>query len=95
MLFRSGHVDVLDRFGDTVASIDGEITEASELGAAVERHTRHRGPITLRPTIWIIDDRRLIELAADGERNPYAQSTADHASRSADSAPTYLVGRSR
>jgi N-methylhydantoinase A len=85
---RPGHVDVLDRFGDTVASIAGDVTVEADLQGAVERHTRHRGPVTIRPTIWIIDDRRLIELAAaDVDTNPYAGR--------GDGALTYLVGRSR
>lgn len=79
-------VDVLDDFGDVIVAIDGEVTQPGDLEAAVSRHTRHRGPITLRPTIWIVDGRRLIELAAtDSANDPYADRQG----------LTYLVGRSR
>jgi len=79
-------IDVLDRFGDTVSSIDGAISSEADLADAIEAATRHRGPVTLRPSVWIIDDRRIIELSAtDSDNNPY-RGRAD---------VTYLVGRSR
>jgi hypothetical protein len=81
----NGHIAVLDRFGDVVTEILGEIVEELELGAAVERLTRYRGPILLKPSVWIVDDRRLLELAAfDPSSNPYRGRTG----------LTYLVGRS-
>jgi N-methylhydantoinase A/oxoprolinase/acetone carboxylase beta subunit len=81
----NGHIAVLDRFGDVVTEILGEIVEELELAAGVERLTRYRGPILLKPSVWIIDDRRLLELAAfDPSANPYRGRTG----------LTYLVGRS-
>jgi carbon monoxide dehydrogenase subunit G len=79
-------IEVLDRFGDTVTVVGGEITTDATLAEAVERNTRHRGPVLLKPSIWIIDDRRLIEFSAsDAATNPYAGRDD----------VTYLVGRSR
>jgi N-methylhydantoinase A len=79
-------IEVLDRFGDTVTVVGGEITTDATLADAVERNTRHRGPVLLKPSIWIIDDRRLIEFSAsDAATNPYAGRDD----------VTYLVGRSR
>jgi N-methylhydantoinase A len=83
---RDGRIDVLDRFGDVVSAITGEITTEENLTKTVEAHTKYRGPVTLRPTIWIIDRRRLIELAAaEAKANPYAGRND----------VTYIVGRSR
>jgi N-methylhydantoinase A len=80
------HIDVLDRFGDIVTSIVGEITSESSLSKTVDTHTKYRGPVTLRPTIWIIDGRRIIELSAsEAQQNPFS-GRAD---------VTYIVGRSR
>ena len=56
---------VLDRFGDPVAEVAGEVvTDPSDLAAAAGRQTRHRGPVTLHPTIWVIDGAHLIELTS-------------------------------
>ncbi len=56
---------VLDRFGDPVAEVAGEVvTDPGDLEAAADRQTRHRGPITLHPTVWVIDGAHLIELTS-------------------------------
>jgi hypothetical protein len=56
---------VLDRFGDPVAEVAGEVvTDPADLDAAAGRETRHRGPVTLHPTIWVIDGAHLIELTS-------------------------------
>lgn len=57
-------VRVFDRFGDPVASIKGERCGVDELASTVERLTRYRGPVTLRPTIWLINGGRIAELAS-------------------------------
>ncbi len=79
---------VLDRYGDTVVTVDGELLADGHknLGDVIERLTRYRGPVTLRPTVWAIDGQRLIELAAtDAHTNPYIDRTD----------VVVLVGRSR
>lgn len=77
---------LLDRFGDEAVSLTGEVAAVDDLAAAIERLTRHRGPVTLTPTVWIVDDRRLVELSSfDPSSNPY-QGRDD---------VTYLVGRQR
>ena len=83
---RGDNIEVLDRYGDEAITLRGEEVPVEGLDAAIERHTRFRGPITLRPTVWIIDDRRLLELAVDSaDTNPF-QGRTD---------VTYLVGRQR
>ena len=77
---------VRDRFGDDVIAIEGERAEAESLHETIERLTRYRGPVTLRPTVWIIDGSRLIELTAVGT------NMAPYAGRDD---VTYLVGRQR
>lgn len=86
-LIRHGdNIEVLDRYGDEAITLRGEEVPVDGLDAALERHTRFRGPITLRPTVWIIDDRRLLELAVDSsDANPFHGRTD----------VTYLVGRQR
>lgn len=75
---------LVDRFGDEVASLGGEVVAVDGLPEAIERLTRHRGPVTLTPTVWIVDDRRLVELSSfDPENNPYVGRND----------VTYLVGR--
>jgi hypothetical protein len=80
------HIRVLDRYGDEVAAVDGVMSREATLESDIERLTRHRGPVLLRPSVWIIDERRLIELATPGA------AADDFTGRAA---VTYLVGRSR
>ncbi len=77
---------VRDRYGEDVIAIDGERAAAGSLVETIDRLTRYRGPVTLRPTVWIIDGSRLIELSAAGA-NMAAYSGRDDV--------TYLVGRQR
>ena len=80
-----GHLAVLDRYGEVVTEITGEVAPADHLAATVARLTRYRGPVLLKPSVWILDGRRLIELAAfDPANDPYRNRTG----------LTYLVGRS-
>jgi N-methylhydantoinase A/oxoprolinase/acetone carboxylase beta subunit len=77
---------LLDRYGDEVEEIDGEVVAEADLSDAIARHTRYRGPMTLRPTVWTVDDRRIIEL------NSFTPEGNAYAGRSD---VTYIVGRSR
>ena len=80
------HLRLIDRYGDELATIEGRETTATELVETIGSLTRYRGPITLRPTVWIIDDRRIVELGAfNPDANPF--DGRDDV--------TYLVGRSR
>jgi hypothetical protein len=70
-----GRVLLLDRFGDAVLDVRGEAiviaasagSAGKPLGATIEsvvsRHVRHVGPITVQPTIWVVQDGRIRELA--------------------------------
>ncbi len=79
-------IAVRDRYGDDVIAIEGERAMAESLAETIERLTRYRGPVTLRPTVWIIDGSRLIELTGVGTNlEPYAGRND----------VTYLVGRQR
>ena len=57
-------VQVLDRYGDEVVAVEGVRTDGTQVGAVFEAHIKYRGPITLRPTVWIIEGRRLVELGS-------------------------------
>jgi N-methylhydantoinase A/oxoprolinase/acetone carboxylase beta subunit len=57
-------ITIVDRYGDPVATIKGERCAVGELAGTVERLTRYRGPVTLRPTIWLISGGRIAELAS-------------------------------
>ena len=76
---------VRDRYGEDVIAIDGERAVAGSLVETIDRLTRYRGPVTLRPTVWIIDGSRLIELSAGANMAAYAGRDD----------VTYLVGRQR
>jgi N-methylhydantoinase A len=79
---------VLDRFGDPVATVAGEVVSSideAEVTAAIGRQTRHRGPVTLTPTLWVIDGSHLLELtSAEG---------AEIVSEYAPTAAAVVVGR--
>ena len=47
-------VGVLDRFGESIANIQGEVVDDRQLAPAIDRMTRYRGPITLRPSVWVL-----------------------------------------
>ena len=64
LVVSGSHVDVLDRFGDPSAAMVGEVVEPDGLADAALRHTRYRGPVTLRPSVWVIDGSRLLELSS-------------------------------
>ena len=56
---------VLDRYGDPAAEIEGSVVDGhGGLREAIKRHTRYRGPITLKPSVWVIDGSRLVELSS-------------------------------
>lgn len=87
-------VKILDRFGDPVTDIDGEVVQldvfqlevvkrgagngvgngpgnaatasdtTTRIREAVERNTKYRGPITLRPTVWVIDGSAIVEVGS-------------------------------
>ncbi len=79
-------VGILDRYGDELQRISGRVASESALSGTVDELTRYRGPVTLRPSVWIIDNRRMIELASfDATKNPYVGRT--------DIA--YVVGRTK
>jgi hypothetical protein len=62
-----GRILLLDRFADPVVTVGGEVVNAVSgegIGAAIARQTRHRGPVTLAPTVWVIDGSHLIELTS-------------------------------
>jgi hypothetical protein len=62
---------LLDRFGDVVLDAKGEVAaipaDRSLASAVVQRlvagQTRHMGPVTLAPTVWLITGHRLTELS--------------------------------
>jgi hypothetical protein len=62
---------LLDRFGDVVLEAKGEALDVpadrDEASPLVERlvtgQTRHMGPVTLAPTVWLVSGHRLTELS--------------------------------
>lgn len=65
---------VTDRFGDIALDDRGTLVEltdpdhvadrVAEVTAAVERHTRHMGPVALPPTVWVLHANQLVELGS-------------------------------
>ncbi|MGZ4681743.1 MAG: hydantoinase/oxoprolinase family protein [Acidimicrobiales bacterium] len=74
-----GRVVVLDRFGDVLVDVVGDVDrtgDATVIGAAVERLTRHRGPVTLLPSVWVIHRSRFTELSSGDRAAAAAQLVA-------------------
>lgn len=88
LVSRRGTIAIFDRFGDPVATVKGERCGITELAATVERLTRIRGPVTLRPTIWAISGGRIAELASS---DMIAAATALHDPN--DQSELLIVGR--
>lgn len=61
---RAGNVLVLDRFADAVVDIAGSVAPARDLEPAITAHTRYRGPVVQRPSVWVVDGTRLVELSS-------------------------------
>ncbi|MEP7112504.1 MAG: hydantoinase/oxoprolinase family protein, partial [Ilumatobacteraceae bacterium] len=83
-----GHIAIIDRFGDPVATVKGVRCSVAALGETVERLTRVRGPVTLRPTIWSISGGRIAEL---GSTDMIGAATALHDPN--DQSELLIVGR--
>jgi hypothetical protein len=80
---------VLDRFGDPAADITGAVAgHPDDVPALVDKLTKYRGPVTLKPSVWVIDGAHLMELSS-GDVVSSAQSVVDE---SRDQ--TFIVGRS-
>ena len=88
LIARRGHIAIVDRFGDPVVTVKGVQCDIAELGNTVERLTRIRGPVTLRPTIWAISGGRIAELAGS---DMIAAATALH--DPSDRSDLLIVGR--
>ena len=70
----SPRITVFDRFGDRMVEATGEVhrnADADTTRKAVERLTRHRGPVTVLPTIWVVQGTRFTELSS-GDRSAAA-----------------------
>ncbi len=87
LLQRGSRITVLDRFAEPTASLTGERCAAADLAPTFTRLIRYRGPVTLRPSIWLIDDGQLIELSS-GDVVASATALAD-----VNREQTFLVGR--
>jgi len=87
-----GPVLVLDRFGDSVSEGWGAVVTlsnpeaADQVGRLVERYTRQVGPMSLPPTVWLLDASRLIALAPADAR----EACRNHA-ESSDTAAAVVI----
>lgn len=88
LVARRGSISIFDRFGDPVVTVKGVPCAIGDLAATVERLTRIRGPVTLRPTIWVISRGRIAELASS---DMIAAAAALH--DPSDIAELLIVGR--
>jgi hypothetical protein len=59
---------VLDRFGDAVASGSGLVSWVDAAGSSaaipdlIARATRRRGPVTVDPTVWVLQGNRATQV---------------------------------
>jgi hypothetical protein len=61
---------VLDRFGDRLVDVSGTVDRTADpdlVRQAVDQLTRHRGPVTVLPTVWVVQGTRFTELSS-GDR---------------------------
>jgi N-methylhydantoinase A/oxoprolinase/acetone carboxylase beta subunit len=75
-----GRAVVLDRFGDVLVDVVGQVDrsgDAASIGAAVDHLTRHRGPVTLLPTVWVVHRSRFTELSSGDRAAAAAARVAD------------------
>ena len=80
---------MLDRFGDPAAEIIGVVADhPDDVAALVDKLTKYRGPVTLKPSVWVIDGSHLMELSS-GDVVASAEAVVDE---SRDQ--TFIVGRS-
>jgi N-methylhydantoinase A/oxoprolinase/acetone carboxylase beta subunit len=82
---RAGPVTALDRWGDLVVETVGEMLVepgGDAVAAAVARRVRHRGPVTVEPTVWVLHGNRVDEIDS-GAR---AGTAADIVNRAAAAA---------
>ena len=66
----SDRVLVLDRYGDQMIELAGALDrtgDAATIQTEIDRLTRHRGPVTLVPTVWVVQSSRFTELSS-GDR---------------------------
>jgi N-methylhydantoinase A len=80
---------VLDRFGDPAAEILGVVADhPDDVAALVDKLTKYRGPVTLKPSVWVIDGSHLMELSS-GDVVASADAVVDESREQ-----TFIVGRS-
>jgi N-methylhydantoinase A/oxoprolinase/acetone carboxylase beta subunit len=92
----SERVIVLDRFGDAVVDIAGDLVDidgcataaVADMRSAVQRNTKRLGPVTISPTIWVIHSDSLVEIATGD-----VSGTAETLAASADGPCMVLVSR--
>ena len=80
---------VLDRFGDPApTSPVRRRTGPTRCAALVDKLTKYRGPVTLKPSVWVIDGTHLMELSS-GDVVASAEAVVDESREQ-----TFIVGRS-
>ena len=83
-------VHVLDRFGDPTEEVTGIVVEDRQaLAGAVAAATRHRGPVTIRPSIWAIRGAAIVEFTSGDIVAAASELIGD------DADARFIVGRAR
>ncbi len=83
-------VHVLDRFGDPTEEVTGIVVENRQaLAGAVAAATRHRGPVTIRPSIWAIRGAAIVEFTSGDIVAAASELIGD------DADARFIVGRAR
>ena len=65
----SDRVLVVDRYGDIVVDVAGEVLanpDPEAVAAVIQRRTRHLGPMTIRPEVWLVSGDRFVHLDRTG-----------------------------
>ena len=90
MVTSGDRIHVLDRFGDPTEEVTGVVVDRRhELASAVTAGTRHRGPVTLRPSVWAVRGAALAEFTSGDIVTAAGELIGD------DPDACFLVGRTR
>lgn len=89
-------VGLFDRYAELVIDIKGEAievaasTDATVIGAVLDRRTKRVGPVTIKPDVWLVSGSRFLQLA---ETDPVKVAQAAATFSTDESSTTMVIGR--
>ena len=90
------HVVAFDRWGDTVIEATGELLvdpAQDAISDGFKRLTKHRGPITVEPTVWVLDGNHVTAIES-GDRAATARQLISGALSGGEGKTAIIIGSS-